>query len=193
MSQENQPQITVLGRDTTLVWPCRAGDVILWMRCSDILSDPPSIQIPDFWEMHDGYRVTITNRLEDLPLWFELHPTEVCNSFMYRLMTKIEARQYPLNPMDGPNLWRLRSGDRLAWVGAERPQRPSVTGILSILECRECALAIGEGALDIEGFIGFGSPSGEIKTDTLVRCRAAVDYVEKMGLPRTWGPEWHLG
>ena len=39
--------------------------------------------------MRDGYHLTITNRLEDLPPWFKLHPTEVCDSFAYRMMAKV--------------------------------------------------------------------------------------------------------
>jgi hypothetical protein len=95
--------------------------------------------------MRDGYHVTITNRLEDLPLWFRLHPTEICDSFVYKMMAKVEKGDYPNEPMDGPNLWRLKSGDRLAWVGEDRPERRSGNGILVILDCHDCALAVGEG------------------------------------------------
>jgi hypothetical protein len=84
--------------------------------------------------MSDGYHVTITNRREDLPAWFGLHPTEVCNRRALKMAARIEAGdQYPEKPLDGPNLWRLKSGDRLAWIGAERPERRSVDGILAIV------------------------------------------------------------
>ncbi len=108
----------------------------------------------------DGYHVTITNRPEDFPVSFELHPTEVCNSLVSMMAARIEAGEYPEAPLEGPNLWRLKTGDRLAWVGAERPERQSVSGILAIVECRECALVVGDGDRGgLDDFIGFGTPT----------------------------------
>ena len=76
--------------------------------------------------------------------WFRLHPTEICDSFVYKMMAQVGKGDYPSEPIEGPNLWRLKPGDRVAWVGAERPDRHCVTGILAILGCRESALAVGE-------------------------------------------------
>jgi hypothetical protein len=145
--------------------------------------------------MGGGYHLLITNRLEDLPPWFRLHPTELCNSFVYKMMGKVEKGDYPNEPMDGPNLWRLKSGDRVAWVGAERPDRRSVNGILAILDCRESALAVGAGDwANLEEFADFGAPtSPEMKPDDVARCQAAVNAVKKLGPPREWAPEWRLG
>ena len=144
MADTMTPEMISFRRDMTLRWPCRRGDFLLWFGYRDILSGPEAIQCYDLWEMRDGYHLTITNRLEDLPPWFKLHPTEVCDSFVYKMMAKVEKGDYPSEPIDGPNLWRLKSGDRVAWVGAERPDRHSVNGILAILDCRESALAVGE-------------------------------------------------
>ena len=47
---------------------------------------------------------TITNRLEDLPPWFKLHPTEICDSFVYKLREKVERGDYPDEPLDGPTV-----------------------------------------------------------------------------------------
>jgi hypothetical protein len=196
MPDTTQPEIVRFTRDMTVLWPCRRGDFLLWLGYRDLSSGPGELQCHDFWEMRDGYRVTFTNRLEDLSPGFQLHPTEVCNSFAYRLMPKIEKGDYPDEPISGPNLWKLRSGDRVAWVGEERPGRRSVTGVLAILDCDECALAVGEGDKEkgLEGFIGFGRPSTPTMRPTdVVRCQAAVRAVKQLGLPRTWGPEWVLG
>jgi len=198
MTNTTAPDFVDFKRDMTLRWPCRRGDFLLWMRCRDILSvfsGPEAIQCYDLWEMRDGYHLTITNRLEDLPPWFKLHPTEVCDSFVYKMMAKVEKGDYPSEPIAGPNLWRLRSGDRVAWVGSERPDRHSVNGILSILDCRESALAVGEADWDsVKEFAGFGAPTTqEMKPDDVARCQAAVNAVKKLGLPREWAPEWRLG
>ena len=145
--------------------------------------------------MRDGYHVTVTNGLEDLPPWFRLHPTEICGSFVYKLYKQVERGDYPPAPLDGPNLWRLKAGDRVAWVGADRPERRAVNGILAILDCRECALLVGEGDRGgLEAFFGFGRPSmAEMQPADLKICQAAVNAVKTLGLPRTWGPEWRLG
>jgi hypothetical protein len=131
------PEIISFELDMTLRLPCRAGDFLLWFGYPDILSGPEAIQCFDLWEMGDGHHLLVTNRLQDLPPWFRLHPTEVCDSFVYKMMDKVEKGDYPSEPMNGPNLWRLKSGDRVAWVGAERPDRRSVNGILAIVECRD--------------------------------------------------------
>ncbi len=145
--------------------------------------------------MRDGYRVTVTNRPEDFPAWFELHPTEVCNTLVWKMEARIKEGRFPKEPLDGPNLWRLRSGDRVAWVGADRPGRPSVDGILAILDCHDCALGIGEGEFSRpEEFVGFGSPTTtEMKPEDVARCQTAVNIVEHLEIPLTWASKWRLG
>jgi hypothetical protein len=188
MAESTTPEITIFGPDMTLRWPCRRGDFLLWLRYGNLFSGPAAIECHDLWEMRDGYHVTITNRLEDLPLWFKLHPTEVCNSFVYKLMPKIEKGDYPSEPVDSPNLWRMKSGDRLAWVGADRPERRSVNGVLAILDCDSCGLVVGEGERgSIEEFIGLGRPTTpSMKPENVARCKAALKMVKQMGFPRTW-------
>ena len=195
MPETMMPEIITVRPDMTLRWPCRRGDFLMWFGFSDVFSGPEAIQCHDLWEMRDGSHITITNRLEDLPPWFRLHPTEVCGSLVYKLLPKVEKGDYPSEPMDGPNLWRLRSGDRVAWVGAERPDRRSVNGILAILDCRESALAAGASDWEsVEEFVRFGAPStAGMKPDDVARCQAAVSAVKRFGLPREWAPEWRLG
>src|ERR1700722_7239033 len=190
------PETIHFSRDMTLRWPCRRGDFILWMGYSDIFSGSESIEIRDLWEMRDGYHVTITNRPEDFPAWFELHPTEVCDVLVYKMMARIQQGYTPPGEcIDGPNLWRLKSGDRLAWVGCARHGRIAENGILGVLAFDECALVVGEGNLDsTEDLVGFGAPtSTDMKPEDAARCRAAVSVVKRLGLPRTWTPDWRLG
>jgi hypothetical protein len=189
------PEVVTFKRDMTLRWPCRAGDFLLWFRHSNIFAEPAAIHCHDLWEMRDGYHVTITNRLEDLPPWFRLHPTEVCGGFVYKLLPKVEKGDYPSAPMEGPNLWRLKSGDRLAWLDAERPDRRSFYGILAILDCQDSALAVAEAYWDsVQSFAGFGAPTTpEMKPEEVARCQTALAAIQKLGLPREWAPEWRLG
>ena len=194
MHVASKPDIVCFGRDMTLRWPCRGGDFVLWMGFPSIFSGPESLQIRDFWEMRAGYHVTITNRPEDLPTWFTLHPTETCDSLAFKMMEKLEKGYKPGDRIDGPNLWRLKAGERVAWVGTERPERGSVNGILAILDIEQCALAVGEGNFgSAEEFIGFGAPTAPHKPEDVARCHAAVEIVRQLGTPRTWAPEWRLG
>ena len=174
--RETTPEIISFRRNMTLRWPCRGGDFLLWFGYREILSGPEAIQCYDLWEMRDGYHVTITNRLEDLPPWFRLHPTEICDSLVYKLYKQVQRGDYPPSPLDGPNLWRLKSGDRVAWVGADRSERRAVNGVLAILDCDDCALLIGEGDRGgLEEFVGFGRPlMPNMKPEDVKMCQAAV-------------------
>ncbi len=183
------------GRDTTVRWPCRRGDFVLWLQPGSPLGRP-SLDMPDFWEMRDGDFITITNRGSDLPSWFEVHPSEVRDALAHAVMDKLNAGwQPPDEPMDGPHLWRLRAGDRVVWVGDSRPGQEAANGILAILDFRECAIAIGEtnrtGLLD---FIGFGSLSTpELSPQGVRRCQVGVEAARSLGAPRNWSPEWSIG
>jgi len=168
---------------------------VLWLQFTDPIAEQ-SLGMVDLWEMRDGDFVTITNRPDDLPVSFELHPTEVRNALAYQMAAKLEkGYQPPDEPADGPNIWRLKSGDRMAWVGNSRPGQEAVDGILAILDCRECCLAFGEGNRGgIEDFMAFGSPSKpEPSPEDTVRCQTAVKAVRQLGIPRIWAPVWGLG
>ena len=189
MPDTTSPEIIKFRSDMTLRWPCRAGDFLLWFGHTNMFAGPEAIKCYDLWEMRDGYHVTITNRLADLPPWFRLHPTEVCGGLVYKLLPKVEKGDYPSAPMEGPNLWRLKSGDRVAWVGADRPDRRSVNGILAILDSQVSALAVGEAYWEsVESFAGFGAPTTEeMKPEGVARCQAALGAVKKLGLARGGG------
>ena len=189
--------VVCLDKDTTLRWPCRAGDLLLWMRWRSIWADPKAQppNILDFWELRDGDFVTITNRVADLPAWFTLHPTETRNALAHQMMLKLKAGYQPGEIMDGPNLWRLRSGDRVVWVGESRPGYQAKEHLLAILDCHENALLIGETtrALTPLEFATFGAPSKSTFTaEEVERGRHAVTAVQALGTPRTYYETWQL-
>ena len=67
--------IEVIREDTTIVLPGRVHDHLSWIRGTGFLGDPADgVAILDFWQLRAGDRITITNRHEDLPEWFELSP-----------------------------------------------------------------------------------------------------------------------
>ena len=94
----------------------RAGQYLLWLH-TDFLSGGREFsdwQILDFWELNDGDFITVTNRLCDLPAWFRLHPLEIAGIQAIReYEPRLDAKDYPDEPVDGPNIWRVLAGDRL--------------------------------------------------------------------------------
>ena len=124
-----------------------------------------------------------------------MHPTKVCDALVFEMPKKLESGYQPGEIMDGPIIWRLKAGDRLVWVGESRPGRKAVDRALAILECRRCALAVGESNRSgSEEWLAFGSLlHPELTPCELARTRAAVEEVRKLGMPRTIVLQWALG
>jgi hypothetical protein len=167
------------------------------MRWRDTFSDQPDLRILDGWNIGEGDFLTISNRIEDLPPWFELHPTEVTGLAAFKMKKKLEAGYVWGEPVDGPNLWRVLPGDRIAWAGAHRRDMKSIGGVLSLLEFRKCALVIGESnGPGADLFLSDKWPEGTLPPERVALGRAAVAAVRKLGLPRE-GPAldeaWGIG
>lgn len=80
-------------QDTTYRLAPNAGDYLLWVRCKNAWCTPPEFTVVNFWEFREGDQLLITNREEDYPA--------------------------PVQQLEegGPSLWKVVSGDRLAWIG----------------------------------------------------------------------------
>jgi hypothetical protein len=193
--------------DLTLRWACRAGDYIIWARFSGYdrnlgLLDPRrsnTYKPADIWQLGDGNFVTITNRHADFPEWFNLHPREAAGSFVLLMMNRLkQGYEPPLEPMTAPNIWRVFSGDRIAWVGSPRAG-VSQTEILGLVDFRGNALVYGE-PIDFD-------TSGEVLTildrfsqlslspEGIRLCRAGWEAIKGLGYPRdVWtDDEWRIG
>jgi hypothetical protein len=190
----DRANVVVLQSDMTERWSCRQGDFVLWVR-----SDNPfalAFSIGDVWELRDGDYVTITNRIPDLPPWFELQPSEASNAAAYEMIKKLENGFEPNGTVDGPNLWRACAGDRLVWVG---PSRPPTHGedLQRIIDFREDCLVFAESSrpdftpLDLMAITeGVHSPEAQN------RCRSGYDAACALGIPTTMiidRSEWSLG
>ncbi len=181
-------------RAMTERWEAVYGDILIWFRCGGFrqLED---WTVVDLWELKDGHSVTITNRPEDLPERFELHPTETSGSLAREMLKRLNEGYQPGEIMDGPNLWRVMAGDRLAWIGASRTGLESIGGILTIVDFRCCALVVGEtDAKDIDQFIAFGTPSRLDDPGAIARARHSATVIRRMGPACVLGiPPWTLG
>lgn len=186
--------------DTTIRWSCRQGDFLIWFRFSafsQLFSEEDQRpKVIDIWEMKDGNFVTLTNRWQDLPSWFELHPLECSGSLVYRMQDKLNEGYNPPDPVDGPNLWRVLAGDRLVWIGKTRPDLKSEDGLLSLVDFRENALVVGEPFDFSSGFPTFGGfLEDNFSPEATQMCRNAMSAVVRLGVPRVVAADdqWRLG
>ena len=176
--------------DSTTRLSCRSGEYLLWLGRQGMFSD--KYDIVDFWEMQDGDFATITNRMCDLPSWFSLHPTEASNAAVRAMMDKVEAGDYPPNIIDGPNLWRVKAGDRLVRIGTHK--RTGVPWpVISVVDLDENALVVGEtNDADSDLFL-FGAVTDE---DAAQRdgdlFRAGIAAAERLGTPRSVSTQWSI-
>ncbi len=85
--------------DTTFALPCQHHDLLMLTRHPSFLHDEPHVL--DLWHLRDGDRVTFTNRISDLPPWFELHPTEVSGALAFEYLRKLENGWKPGQVMQG--------------------------------------------------------------------------------------------
>ena len=183
--------------DMTVRWACRAGDYMLWASYQGPLSDPNnSYIVVDVWELRDGNFVTITNRYSDLPDWFDLHPLEVSGGLVEWMRRRLDAGYEPDDPIDGPNLWRIRAGDRVAWVGAPRGGVDGEGSVLGLLNFNVDVLIYGE-PLDISrGFPYFGGFDQKDQSAESIRlAREGWKAICSLGEPRIAAadPQWRLG
>jgi hypothetical protein len=154
-------------RDFTTRWNCREGDCLLWLRRDPFAGANLHPQVIDLWSMIDGAYVTITNRWQDFPPWFDLHPVEVTGRLMPWMRTRVEAHDYPDQPIDGPNIWRAKSGDRIVWVGPPQLNRPHVDGVLAILDCCAAVAALGDHPDGPIAFMQFTQPTRPLRSALL--------------------------
>jgi hypothetical protein len=193
MSSTTTPPVRRFHDDLTVRWSCRAGELIFWFGIKSILtSDRESgWTIRDFWPMRDGDFVTVTNRWTDLPQWFELHPSEVAGSAVFKMMERLDAGCQPKEPMHAPTIWRVKAGDRLVWVSLERPSEP----VREIIVCEACALVSGENStLDFDWPIHFAEPDEkDMSPSAAAAGRAGFEAAVGLSVPRVFAEEWRFG
>jgi hypothetical protein len=152
-------------------------------------------EMPDCWFLTDGSSVLITNRSVDLPAWIELHPTETAGSLAFQTMKRLQSGWVPSEPIDAPNIWRIRAGDRVAFTGESRPGVAAhVDGLIEIFDFAENSMVVGETqSASQESVLLFGQPgpAGPLREQEMA-ARAAVDAIRRLGMPDSLSLEWHL-
>lgn len=183
--------IQPFGDDTTMRLSVRSGDYLLWVATdSPFVSDSESAwTIRDFWQLRDGDFITMTNRWVDVPVWFDLHPLEVAGRAVSEMKKKMDQGFKPSEPLDGPNVWRVKAGDRLVWVTASG----STKGLRGLFDFVSCSLVLGE-QNNPDYMVFFGAQDeDELPSNVIVAMREGFEAAVRLGIPRTYSPEWRFG
>jgi len=183
-------RISTFGRDMTVRWSTRDGDIVLWMGYQSPASPATAVTVNDVWQMRDGEFVTFTNRLCDIPSWFGLRYDEMTQE-QARLLSKDYAQ--PADPLGGPNIWRIGAGSRVAWVRPSLGTSNPEDAILGVLDFRANALGLGETDMaDIDYYMSFGV-HGVSTADSASSGHVAYLLVQSLGCPRELSTEWLFG
>ena len=190
---KSQPVAHPFRGDETIRWSCRRGEYVLWVATDSFLTADraSSWSIRDFWQLRDGDFLTITNHWADLPGWFELYPLEVADRAVWEMKKRLDTGYKPKEVMDGPNLWRVKAGDRLAWVTVADSASP----VKGLVDLRACALVLGENTNPASaGTVLFGAPEGEeLPPAAAAAMRTGFDAAVGLGVPRKFATEWRFG
>ncbi len=168
----------------------------MWVQAKSIVKSnaPSDWKIRDVWEFKDGDFCTITNRPCDVPEWMELHPTEVAGAFLTQeYLEKLNRGEYPSEPLQAANIWRVPAGVRLLWLHST-----DHAGMLNaeIMDLRSCALVIGENTTsEFDTLITYGAPSERGASEAVIKLtQRAFQAIVELGIPRcSTAGDWRLG
>jgi hypothetical protein len=183
----------IFKNDSTMRFSFRSEDMLVWFRFTNIFSKE-SLSIQDMWKLKDGDYATLTNRWEDIPSWFELHPLETKDLFVYRMMKKLDDGFEPDSIMDGPNILRVNAGDTIVWFGKSRSDIKSENGVLGVIKMYSNALMLGEASSvkSVMDALRFGSVE-ECSQDEIKQVHSVLNKLREEGFPRTYSTSWKLG
>ena len=107
------------------------------------------------------------------------------------MQQQLAAGYKPKEVMDGPNLWRAKTGDRLVWVSLVDAGKP----VKKLLNLRAYALVLGDNSSPFSAkIIPFGAPAGDRFLPAAAEAmRAGFDAAVALGVPRKLVPMWRFG
>ena len=166
------------------------GDLLLHFRTPLLGSGKP--EVLDLWQMNQEGYLWLTNKQSDMPPGFELQLDEVCNAAASRMMDKVKQGWSLGEKAEAPNIWRVRTGDRLALLGERAWQEGGV--LHGIFEFDTSALAYWlreDGDMPLMEEAMAGAPAEE-DAMRLEWARCALSKVTTMGVPRVMATDWRI-
>jgi len=173
------------------IFPLRLNDLVLHFRIHVLSADRP--EILDFWQMKGESELWITNKEEELPPGFELHPTEVCNDLARKMEAKLNSGWMPGEIVYYPSIWRVQAGDRIVIIGERSHLEGGV--FRSVFDFGASALVYWlwpDGQLPWVDDVLRAVPA---QSDSVCKkwMRQAYARVRAMGGPRIFDESWKLG
>ncbi len=100
--------------------PMRRGDALVWLRNEAGFASSADYRPLDIWFLGGGETVHLALRSNRLPPWYDLHPTEMAGILAHRYHHEPDSPP-PVEPLEGPGIWKVRAGDKLLLVLVPRP------------------------------------------------------------------------
>lgn len=182
------PRIVRFDRNQTVRWQPQNGELVIWFRSRDIrrLSE---WEIVDLWALEHDDTLTITNSRNELPSWIMRHPSAIYGQANSELTDQsIESAEV----LDGPNIWKILLGDRLARISVSHQGQQSVHDVLCLVDFTKSALAIGESGCQ-NRVMNFGALTNPDNPEAVAGGRYAADLIDQMGPPRVVAEHWSIG
>src|SRR5262249_1730486 len=181
----------------TMRWACQGGDYLVWGRFQGIMAPSgKEYRLAALWVLRDGDSVLLSNRIDDLPSWFSLHPLEVSGTLVGWMQQKLVDGYKPDAPVEGPTVWRVVAGDRVGWVGSPSAGVDVVDGVVAVMEFRNNALVCVESAdiTDVRSATR-GFTVAQPSPEAVALCNAGWRAVRAGGLPRVASADnqWCIG
>lgn len=181
------PSTVHFGIEHTERLPGCGGDLLMHVRSLPLQGE---LQLTDIWKLNGNTQILLTNRHQDLPYWFQMHPLETGGEALEWMRTLLEAGyEPPEDPMEGPGIWRLCSGDKLVWLH-HTPNADQMT----IYEMGACALLVIASAGDSEGLAllleDIDSPEDATDLKRVQDCRGRISLLPAS---RTFSDTWLFG
>lgn len=181
------PRTVYFGIEHTERLPGRGGDLLIHVRALPLKG---KLTLSDVWKLSDNTQILLTNRHQDLPDWFKMHPLETGGTALGWMKQLLEAGyEPPEDPMEGPGIWRLCSGDKLVWLHHTRNADQ-----MTIYEIGACGLLVRASTGDSEDlpFLSDGIDQPDDATD-LKRVQDCWGQISLLPASRTFSDTWLFG
>lgn len=191
--QDDCTLIRVIHRDSTIRLVCQTDDYILCIKFSPILRRNNGFDLVHAWRMQDGDTVTITNRFNDLPPWFDLLPSEVEPDSISWLRER-QAKGYRTgHRIEKPNVWRMLAGEKIIRIGTGGGS-PTGKSKTTVVDLKHNALVIGESTGKSPDEVNFCEfDRSELDILTLERVQTGFQAAIDLGFPWNVPQKWSFG
>lgn len=184
----NPAKITTLKGTMTLRWEDLEHTLVLWFSQKSPIRNwsRENLAINDFWIMAQYESIFATCDRKEVPSWFKLHGTDLTHFSLAAALRSAQSGMLDTQPTGGPDVWRVRAGDRIAVIHLFEDW-------VEVVMVDRNALFIAETTDPLNFAIKQGQRMSLLeKSHHVETVRAAVDSVLATGRPRIFSESWSL-